>query len=144
MPANSENLIAWGECDAAGIVYYPRYFHFMDIAFQNLMRKAGFNHRQLLQEHGVRVPIIDVGAKFLSPASFDDRLIVSADVEHWGTKSFRVAYKGTREGVPVFEGFEVRVWAKIGADGVISTTAIAPQFKAALSAAARQDDTGAA
>lgn len=137
MPAKSENLIAWGECDAAGIVYYPRFFHFMDVAYQNLMRKAGFNHRRLLEEFGVRVPIVDANAKFISPASFDDRLIVEADVVHWGTKSFRVAYQGAREGVPVFEGYEVRVWARIGPDGAITTAAIAPEFKTVMRAAAR-------
>jgi 4-hydroxybenzoyl-CoA thioesterase len=136
MPAKSENLIAWGECDAAGIVYYPRYFHFMDIAFQNLMRKAGFNHHRLVGEFGVRVPIVDTSATFLSPATFDDRLIVDADIAHWGSKSFRVTYRGSREGVPVFEGYEVRVWATIAPDGAIKTSAIAPEFRVALTAAA--------
>ena len=137
MPVKSENLIAWGDCDTAGIVYFPRFFHFIDGAFQNLLRTAGFSHRRLQQEFGVRVPIIDAGAKFISPATYDDRLVVEADVVHWGTKSFRVNYKGSREGVPVFEAFEARVWARIAADGTITTAAIAPEFKAALTAANR-------
>jgi len=139
MPATSENLIAWGDCDAAGIVYYPKYFHFMDVAFQALLRKAGFNHRLLLQQFGARVPLIDVSAKFVAPATFDDRVTVDAKIVHWGTKSFRVSYQGSREGAPVFEGFEVRVWATIDKDGTIKTAAIAPQFIAALSAAGGND-----
>ena len=83
----------------------------------------------------MRVPIVDAGAKFISPATYDDLLVVEAEVVHWGTKSFRVSYKGSRESVPVFEAFEVRVWARIAADGTITTAAIAPEFKAALSAA---------
>jgi 4-hydroxybenzoyl-CoA thioesterase len=132
MPTASENLIAWGDCDAAGIVYYPRFFYFMDAAFQTLLRKADLNHRILLRQFGVRVPIVDANAKFLSPASYEDRLVVNAEIAHWGTKSFRVNYQGSREGVPVFEGFEARVWAKVTADGTITTAEIAPQFKAAL------------
>ena len=134
MPATSENLIAWGDCDAAGIVYYPKFFHFMDIAFQALLRKAGLNHRVLFQQFGARIPIIDVSAKFVAPATYDDRLIVDAKIVHWGTRSFRVNYRGSREGAPVFEGFEVRVWATIDKDGTIKTAAIASKFKAALSA----------
>jgi 4-hydroxybenzoyl-CoA thioesterase len=132
MPIASESLIAWGDCDAAGIVYYPRFFYFMDAAFQTLLRKAGLNHHILFERFGVRVPIVDTNAKFLSPATFEDRLVVNAEVVHWGTKSFRVNYRGAREGVPVFEGHEARVWAKVAADGSIATTPIAPQFKAAL------------
>ena len=135
MTATSESLIAWGDCDAAGIVYYPRFFHFMDIAFQTLMRKAGLNHRILFEKFGARVPIVDVNAKFLSPAPFEDRLVVNAEIAYWGTKSFRVNYQGSCEGVPVFEGYEARVWAMIASDGTIKTAPIAPQFKAALLAA---------
>ena len=135
MSVTSENLIVWGDCDSAGIVYYPRYFYFIDCAFQALLRKAGLNNRILLERFGVRVPIIDTNAKFMAPATFEDRLTVDAKVVHWGTKSFRVNYRGSRENVPVFEGYEVRVWAKIAADGAITTAAIVPQFKAALSAA---------
>ena len=135
MPAASENLIAWGDCDAAGIVYYPRFFHFMDIAFQTLLRNAGLNHHVLFERFGARVPIVDANAKFLSPATFEDRLVVNAEIAHWGKKSFRVNYQGSRAGVPVFEGHEARVWAMVAPDGTIKTAPIAPQFKAALLAA---------
>jgi hypothetical protein len=43
-----------------------------------------------------------------------------------------VSYKGSRDGQPVFEGYEARVWATIAADGAITSIAIAPEFKAAL------------
>ncbi len=137
MPIDSENLVVWGDCDAAGIVYYPRFFHFMDAAFQTLLRKAGFNNRILFEQFGARVPIVDTNAKFLSPATFEDRLVVNAEVAHWGTKSFRMSYHGSREGVPVFEGHEVRVWAMAAPGGSFKTAPIAPQFKTALSAADR-------
>jgi YbgC/YbaW family acyl-CoA thioester hydrolase len=136
MPLKSENIIAWGECDAAGIVYYPRYFNFMDEAFQALMRKAGFSHHRLRNEFKVSVPIVDTAAKFISPASFEDKLVVEADIAHWGSKSFRVNYRGSRDGVPVFEGHEVRVWAAISSAGDITTAAIAPEFRAAMTTAA--------
>jgi len=136
MSVKSESIIAWGECDAAGIVYYPRYFNFMDVAFQALMRKAGFSHHRLRNEFKVSVPIVDTAAKFISPASFEDKLVVEADIVHWGTKSFRVNYLGSREGVPVFEGHEVRVWASIAPDGGIKTGTIAAEFRTAMAAAA--------
>ena len=137
MPIASENLIAWGDCDAAGIVYYPRFFNFMDIAFQALLRKAVLDHLRLFEKFGARVPIVDANAKFLSPATFEDRLLVYAEIAHWGTKSFRVNYQGSCEGVPVFEGHEVRVWATVAPDGTIKTAPIAPPFKTALLATDR-------
>jgi YbgC/YbaW family acyl-CoA thioester hydrolase len=137
MSAASENLIAWGDCDSAGIVYYPKYFYFMDVAFQALLRKAGFNHHILHEQFGARTPIVDASAKFIGPATFEDRLVVDAQVVHWGTKSFRVSYQGSRDGAPIFEGSETRVWATIATDGAITTAAIPTAFKNALSAVGR-------
>ena len=134
MPAASENLIAWGDCDSAGIVYYPKYFFFIDVAFQSLLRNASLNHHILFERYSARVPIIEARAKFISPATFDDRLLVTPQIAHWGTKSFRVNYHGARNGAPIFEGTEVRVWAMIAQDGTIKTAAIPPEFRAALSA----------
>ena len=62
--------------------------------------------------------------------------MVEADIAHWGTKSFRVNYLGSREGTPVFEGHEVRVWAAISPAGEITTAVIAPEFRAAMTNAA--------
>ena len=70
MSVTSENLIVWGDCDAAGIIYYPRYFYFIDSAFQALLRNAGLDNRILQERYGVRVPIVDANAKFTSPATF--------------------------------------------------------------------------
>lgn len=134
MSVTSENLIVWGDCDAAGIIYYPRYFYFIDSAFQALLRNAGLDNRILQERYGVRVPIVDANAKFTSPATFEDRLVIDAKIVHWGTKSFRVNYHGSCGGVGIFDGYEVRVWAKIAAGGTISTAPIAPQFRAAISA----------
>jgi 4-hydroxybenzoyl-CoA thioesterase len=139
MSATSETLITWGDCDSAGIIYYPKYFYFMDVAFQALLRKAGFNHHIIHEQFGARTPIVQAGAKFIAPVSFDDRLVVVTQVVHWGTKSFRVTYQGARDGAPIFEGSETRVWATITTDGIVITAAIPLAFKNALSAAGRAD-----
>jgi YbgC/YbaW family acyl-CoA thioester hydrolase len=132
MSVQFEQQIAWGDCDAAEIVYYPRYFYWMDAAFQALLRKAGLNQRIIYDKFKARTPIVDAGAKFISAATFEDRLTVDAKIVHWGTKSFRVSYQGTRDGAPIFEGDETRVWALIAADGSIQSAIIAPEFKTAL------------
>ena len=137
MPVRSEILIAWGDCDAAGIVYFPKYFYWMDVAFQALLRKAGLSHHMLYEQFGARLPSLEVTAQFVAPATYDDRLTVDVEIVHWGTKSIRMSYKGSREGATIFEGSEVRVWAIIAPDGAITTAAIPPAFKNALAAAGR-------
>jgi 4-hydroxybenzoyl-CoA thioesterase len=125
--------IAWGDCDEAGIVFYPNYFYWMDSAFQTVLRTHGLNQRLLRQRYGVvGTPIVDAGARFRAPASYEDLLSIEARIDHWGSKSFRVAYVGLRAEVVVFDGFEVRVWATAGANGGLKTAPIAPEFRTLL------------
>ncbi len=130
-----EVRIAWGDCDEAGLVYYPNYFRWMDSAFHDLLRVSGLNHRELMRSLGARgVPLVESNARFLAPASYDELLKVKAEIAHWGTKSFRMAYKGFRDDVAIFEGQEARVWAVDSPDGAMGTAPIPVAFKEALAA----------
>ena len=126
---NTEFPIEWGDCDEAGVVFYPNYFYWLDCTFQRLIRARGLSLRELRRRFGVVTPIIDAGAKFRAPARYDDTLIVEAFVDTRETKRFRVAYKLSIGERAVAEGFEVRAWAQIDKDGVLSGHPIDTTFK---------------
>ena len=125
----TEFPIEWGDCDEAGVVFYPNYFYWLDCTFQRLIRARGLSLRELRRRFGVVTPIIDAGAKFRAPARYDDTLLVEAFVDTWETKRFRVVYKLSIDQRAVAEGFEVRAWAQIDKDGVLSGHAIDTTFK---------------
>jgi 4-hydroxybenzoyl-CoA thioesterase len=126
--------VAWGDCDALGIIFYPNYFRWMDTAFHALLQQAGLSHRSLLKTFGAAVPIVQANAEFRAPATYGNVIDIAATVGHWGRKSFRVDYRGTRDGASIFDGFEARVWAKAG-DGIeLKTVEIASEFKGMLEA----------
>jgi YbgC/YbaW family acyl-CoA thioester hydrolase len=126
--------VAWGDCDEAGIVFYPNYFYWFDSAFQALLRARGLSQRSIRARFGaLGTPIVEAGAKFLGPVTYDDVLRIEAGVERWGAKSFRVAYRGFKEGRLVLEGFEARVWAVPGEAGGLKSAEIPAAFRTALS-----------
>ena len=47
MKSQFEVRIVWGDCDEQGIVFYPKYFYWMDSAFQGLLRDAGQSLRTM-------------------------------------------------------------------------------------------------
>ena len=126
---STEFPIEWGDCDEAGVVFYPNYFYWLDCTFQRLIRAGGLSLRELRRRFGVVTPIVDAGAKFRAPARYDDTLIVEAFVDTWETKRFRVVYKLSIGERAVAEGFEVRAWAQIDKDGVLSGHPIDTTFK---------------
>jgi YbgC/YbaW family acyl-CoA thioester hydrolase len=128
----TEFIIEWGDCDEAGIVFYPNYFYWFDCTFQRLLRERELGQRELKRRFGVVTPLVDVGARFLGPATHDDVLRVDACVEVWETKRFRMSYKLSVENKPVADGFEVRAWANIDASGRMSGVPVDEAFRSLM------------
>ena len=78
MLKNSRSLrIEWGDCDPAGIVFYPRFFAWMDLASHVLAREMGIPREAMLPPGGdCGFPIVGATAQFLSSAKMDDQLEV--------------------------------------------------------------------
>src|SRR5215472_16734707 len=58
--------VDWGDCDPAGIVFYPNYFRWFDANTTALFETAGLSLPALYRAHGlVGFPILNTGAKFL-------------------------------------------------------------------------------
>lgn len=104
--------IEWGDCDPAGIVYYPRYFAFFDNCTAALFEAAGLPKHEMLRHYKiVGIPMVDTRAKFLAPSRFGDHVEVESSITEWRRSSFDVQhrlYRGTELAV---ECSETRVWA---------------------------------
>jgi 4-hydroxybenzoyl-CoA thioesterase len=104
--------IEWGQCDPAGIVFYPQYLIIFDTSTGWLFERTGLTPLAMRKKYGiVGIPIVEVGARFLVPCRFDDEVIVESEVSEWGRSSFTVRHRVLKEGKLALEGFEKRVWA---------------------------------
>jgi len=104
--------VRFGDCDPAGIVFYPHYFEWFEAACWSMFESAGYGRRKLVEEYGiVGWPLISSESQFRSPATEGDILQVHATVVKWGNSSFQVAYRVERGNTRICEGFERRVWA---------------------------------
>jgi 4-hydroxybenzoyl-CoA thioesterase len=110
---NRRNLrIEWGDCDPAGIVFYPRYFAFFDASTTALFEFAlGITKFEFLKAYDiVGYPMVDTRARFLEASRFGDELLVDTTVLGIGRSSFHVIHRLVRAGRLAVEGFETRVW----------------------------------
>jgi len=124
----------WGDCDAAGIIFYPVYFRWFDECTQALLRSVGLDQRSLRDEFGiVGTAVVDASARFTAPVTYGDLLRATSYVERWGTSSFTVYHRfdGKSE-VMAVEGREIRIWAKRSADGRLRTEPIPDAFRSLL------------
>ena len=104
--------IEWGDCDPAGIVYYPRYFAYFDNCTSALFHAAGLPKHQMLKRYGiVGIPMVDTRARFVAPSRFGDDVVVESSIVKWNRSSFEVHHKVFRGDALAVECWETRVWA---------------------------------
>ena len=130
--------IEWGDCDAAGIVFYPRYFAMFDAATHGLMARAtGLSAAAMNALHGiVGIPMADTRVSFHIPSTYGDVVTIETQVERFGRSSFHVCHhllKGTRLAA---QCWEKRVWVAQHPDDPsrLHGVAVPPEIVAALSA----------
>jgi YbgC/YbaW family acyl-CoA thioester hydrolase len=125
-------VVEWGDCDEAGIVFYPNYFYWFDCAYHRLLRTKGLNQKTLRARYGAVTPLVESNAKFTAPASYDDVISITATVDEWAEKRFRMTYSIAKSGILIAEGFEVRAWALLLPDGTLKGAQIDRDFKRLL------------
>jgi len=104
--------VTWGDCDPAGIVFYPRYYAWFDASTHNLLRELGLGHAALRRDYdAIGATLVKTSAEFRSPARYDDVIDIASTIARVGRSSFSVRHVITLGGRAVCEGEEVRVWA---------------------------------
>jgi 4-hydroxybenzoyl-CoA thioesterase len=126
--------IQFGDCDPAGIVYYPNYFRFCDNATAALFAAAlGQTKRAWLETYGAAgIPMVDTGARFIAPSSFGDSIEIRSEITELGRSSFGVLHALSRGDAALAEVREKRVWVVRDAAGGIRSAPLPDEVRRAL------------
>jgi 4-hydroxybenzoyl-CoA thioesterase len=104
--------IEWGDCDPAGIVYFPRYFEYFDQCTAYLFEAIGYRKPDLLAAFDIAgIPLVDARASFRMPSKFGDDVRIHTSIPEWARSSFKVHHRLMKDDALAVEGFETRVWA---------------------------------
>jgi 4-hydroxybenzoyl-CoA thioesterase len=104
--------VHWGDCDPAGIIFYPTYFRWMDSACWAMFAGVGYPAKRMRAEN-LAMPLIAADCRFLHPAEQGDHCEVRSRITRFGGKSFVLAHEVLRaDGTPLARGSETRVWGR--------------------------------
>jgi 4-hydroxybenzoyl-CoA thioesterase len=127
--------IEWGDCDAAGIVFYPNYFRWFDVGLQRLLKSRGHTQASLGKAYGIiGTPLLEAAANFHAAARYDEELDLAMTITDWKRSTFRVIYRGSVGDRHVISGHEVRAFVTRNADGKLSSVTIPDGFRALFQA----------
>ena len=81
--------VRFADVDHAGIVYYPRFFHYFHLAFEELFRQriGGRAYVDLLDKDRVGFPAVRAEAEYRAPLKFGDTAEIELTVERLGKTS---------------------------------------------------------
>ena len=104
--------IVWGDCDPAGIVYYPRYLEMFDTSTTALFERAlGMTKYEFLKAYdSLGYPMVDTRARFLLPTRYGDDVVIETRINEIKRSSFATTHRLLKDGALAVEGFETRVW----------------------------------
>jgi len=100
--------VSFGDCDPAGIAYYPNIFKWVDTTFHDWLYGFG-GHTALCKQLGATgLGLMDSKARFRSPLHNGDPLTVTITALEWGNRTLSLTYQGHVGERLAFEARETR------------------------------------
>lgn len=123
--------VNWGDTDKAGIVYYPNYFKWFDIAGHQFFRSIDLSPSTLSEREGVILPLLDVRCSFEKPLYYDDVITVMTEVAEVNAKTIKLTHQVFARDVRTGYGYELRGWVR-EMNGSIKAMEIPAAYRAVL------------
>jgi len=99
--------VYYEDTDAQGVVYYANYFRFMERARTEWLRALGVDQKAMIDKERRIFVVVSTHAEFVTPAAFNDELIVTASLGRLTRASFEIEqniYRGSRDGALLLRG----------------------------------------
>ena len=104
--------VHFGDCDPAGIVFFPNFSRWMDQASLAFFMACGLPPwRELVKTRGiVGTPLLEIHTKFFKAVTYGQAIEVHTRVDDWAAKTFRHRHQVFCGGELMCEGTEIRAF----------------------------------
>jgi acyl-CoA thioester hydrolase len=76
-PASETRVrVRYAETDQMGVVYHSNYLIWFEVGRVEFIRQMGLNYKQMEEEDGCGIAVVDVHVRYRVPARYDDELII--------------------------------------------------------------------
>ena len=121
--------VTFGDCDPAGIVFFPNFSRWMDAASHHYFVQCGLPPWRAMTELPgcVGAPMLEIQIRFVNSVTYGERIEVQTRVEEWRGKVFIQHHRVTRGDALICEGRETRALCIKEPDGRLKAIAV-PDF----------------
>lgn len=106
-----ERQIMWGDLDSLGIVFYPRYYEWIDGAAHLFFDSLGLPMDRLWQQRGLLFGLVETSCGYRRPGRYHDRIRITTSLEDLGAKTLVLRHLITQAAgdTVMVEGREKRI-----------------------------------
>ena len=106
--------VQFGDCDPAGIVFFPNFSKWMDESSLAFFMACGVPPwRELVKTRGIiGTPLLEIHTRFIQTATYGETIAVHTTVDDWQRKTFRHRHRVMRGDTLLCEGTEVRAFCQ--------------------------------
>jgi 4-hydroxybenzoyl-CoA thioesterase len=116
--------VSFGDCDPAGIVFYPRYFAWADRTFHDYLRPMGGHASICRNLNAVGIGLIAVEARFRRPVRDGDVLVMACRAVAWSERNVTIEHVGTVDEQVVVKVNETRGVFCLSENGIFASETI--------------------
>ena len=129
--------VEFGDCDPAGIVFFPNFSRWMDASSLHFFMACGVPPwRELVKTTGIiGTPLLEISTRFFLPATYGQTLQIHTSVAEWRSKVFVHRHVVKRGDEVLCEGTETRAFCIRSPDNLerIKAVAVPPDIQALCS-----------
>ncbi|MDP3073623.1 MAG: thioesterase family protein [Opitutaceae bacterium] len=93
--SRTQIVVRYAETDMMGVVYHGNFLPWFEVGRTTLLKELGLPYRQLEAE-GYRLPVLEVGVKYLRPALYDDTVTIVTTLREKPLLRIRLEYEARR------------------------------------------------
>ncbi len=106
-----ERKIMWGDLDALGIVFYPRYYEWIDASGHLFFEAVNLNLEKLWQQRGILFGLVETGCRYRQPGRYHQRVQIITAIDDLTRRTVTLTHRIlTADGRDLLvEGMEKRI-----------------------------------
>jgi len=109
MQSRTSITVRYAETDMMGVVYHGSYLPWFEVGRTDLMKQYGLPYRQLEAE-GFFLPVLEVGARYLKPARYDDTITIVTTLREKPLLRIKLEYEVRRDDELLATGFTLHAF----------------------------------
>ncbi|HZR66872.1 MAG TPA: thioesterase family protein [Terriglobales bacterium] len=98
--------VRYAETDQMGVVYHANHFIWFEVGRVEFLRQLGFSYREMEQQDGCCIAVVDARCRYKAPARYDDEIIVRTHLKNIRESLIHFGYELLRanDGAVLAEG----------------------------------------